>query len=79
MRGSDPQKWIDYTPSQTFKRRDRPALGALKHGTTCDEYYHDRPNVVDELARFFLELGLTKVSLTGMLKHINHLVTDAKW
>ena len=54
-------------------------MGALEHGTTCDDYYHDRPNVVDELARFFLELGLTKVSLTGMLKHINHLVTDAKW
>ena len=54
-------------------------MDVLEHGTTCDEYYYDRPDVVEELARFFEELGLTKSSLTGMLDHINHLVTGGDW
>ena len=78
-RFSNPQVWIEFTLSQRFKRRHEPLLGALKHGTTCDEFYHDRPDVVDDIALFFEELTLTKASLTGMLDHVNHLVTDGAW
>ena len=65
--------------SQDKKRQREPLLGALKIGTTCDEFYHDRPIVVENMARFFSGLTLTKISLTSMLDYVNHLATDRNW
>ena len=48
-------------------------------GTSCDKFYLDRPDVVEDMAIFFSEFGLTKTSLTGMLDHVNHLATDEGW
>ena len=67
------------TQSQDKKRRCEPLLGALKIGTTCDEFYLDRPLVVEDMARFFSGLTLSKISLTSMLDYVNHLATDRNW